>query len=101
MARRIAYVRRARADFRWFRSYYEDYFPEGLSNAEAGILKCVRLLALFPHMGRPTDKSPRRQFSVPRMPFTIVYRENGDVIEILRILDQRSKSYLDDLFENS
>jgi hypothetical protein len=50
-------------------------------------------------MGRPAGKSARRRFSVPNVPFTIIYRENGDVIEILRILDQRSLSYLDDIFE--
>ncbi len=101
MARPVVIVQRAIVDLRWFRVYYDDIFPEGLSRANAQIDKILRLLASYPKMGRPAGKSPRRQFSIPNIPFTIVYRDKGDVIEILRILDQRSESYLKDLFERS
>lgn len=101
MAGRIVYLKAALVDLHWFRHYYEDYFPEGLEQAYISFEKCLRLLAALPRIGRAAGKPPRRRFSIPRAPFTIVYQEKKDVIEILRILDQRSKSYLDDLFETS
>jgi plasmid stabilization system protein ParE len=99
MANRIVYLKTAIVDLHWFRHYYEDYFPEGLAQANASFEKCLRLVAALPRIGRTAGKSPRRRFSIPKAPFTIVYQEKGDVVEVLRILDQRSQSYLNDLFE--
>lgn len=101
MAREVVFVGAAQLDLQWVRIYYAKYFPEGIGQASARLEKCWRRLAAFPKMGRVTGKLPRRRFSVPNVPFTIVYRENEDIVEVLRILDQRSQSYLDDLFEHS
>ncbi len=101
MANRIVFLKRAIVDLHWFRIYHDEHFPEGLANAAAGMDKCVRLLAAFPKMGRVVGKSPRRRLSVPKIPCTIIYEHRGDVVDIIRILDQRSESYLDEIFEES
>jgi plasmid stabilization system protein ParE len=101
MAGQFIFVRQAIADLHWFRVYHEDHFPEGLEQATRRLQKCLRLLAAFPKMGRSIGKPPRRRFAVTSLPFTVVCRQKGADVEILRILDQRSKSYIEDLFDQS
>jgi plasmid stabilization system protein ParE len=98
MANKIVLLKSAIVDLQWMRVYHETYFPEGLASAQTRFEKCFRLSGAFPKMGRVAGKLPRGRFSVPKLPFTIVYQQRDDEIEIIRILDQRSLSYLDDLF---
>ena len=99
MALKMAYSARARLDLHWFRIYCETQFPEGMPKANARFSKCLALLSMTPNMGRPAGKEPRRRFSVPNTPYTILYQVNGDLLEVARVLDQRSENYLQDLFD--
>jgi plasmid stabilization system protein ParE len=99
MALRLVVTKSAIPDLYWFRIYYEDYFPEGMAKANARFEKCARLLCQRPGMGRPTGKPLRLRFSVPDTPYTIVYQHKEETLEILRVLDQRKETYLEDLFD--
>jgi plasmid stabilization system protein ParE len=100
MALKIVYLERAYVDLARFRIYYERYFPEGMASANARLLKCVRLMSEFPNMGRTVGREPRRCFSIPDTPYTLVYQQKEERLEIVRVLDQRSEKYLEDLLDH-
>jgi plasmid stabilization system protein ParE len=94
MPLRVLYLEQAAKDAVWMLYYYDVVFPEGARNGHNRFRKSLKLLAVNPHLGRPLEKKPLRSFSVLGTPFTLVYRENGETLEIIRILDQRSGAYL-------
>jgi plasmid stabilization system protein ParE len=100
MALRHVFLDRAITDLMWFRTYYKEHFPEGMAKANARFVKCVKLLCEHPTMGRTAGKAPRRRFAVPNTPYTIVYQNRGDLLEVVRVLDQRKETYMQELFEN-
>ncbi len=100
MALRVVLLYRAILDLRWFNIYHEDTFPEGAQKAVERFWKCVSLLCAHPGMGRSAGASTRRRFAVPRTRFTIVYSVKEDALIMVRILDQRSETYLEDLFDH-
>lgn len=44
------------------------------------------LLSQFPEMGRPGRKQGTRELVISRTPFIVVYRINGNRIELMRVL---------------
>jgi len=42
-------------------------------------------LKIFPHRGRPGREPGSRELILPRLPWIVVYRINGDFVEISRI----------------
>jgi plasmid stabilization system protein ParE len=100
MTLKISVTRFASLDLEWFNIYCVDVFPEGGANAIAHLEKTTRLLAERPMIGRVMGKTGRRVFSVPKTPFTLVYRVRGDLLEILRVLDQRSENDLQDILDS-
>jgi plasmid stabilization system protein ParE len=99
MALQLVFLRGARLDLHWFRLYYTEHFPEGMDKANARFIKCLKLLCEYPMMGRSAGKPPRRRFSVPDTPYTIVYQQRRNSLEIVRVLDQRKETYLKELFD--
>ncbi len=99
MALELVVLRSARSDLQWFRIYYTDHFPEGMAKANGRFEKCLMLLCEHPNLGRTAGKSPRRRFSVPDTPYTIVYQQRKNALEVVRILDQRKETYLKELFD--
>ena len=91
---KVVYLELAAKDVVWMRYCYDVIFPEGRSKGLTHCQKSVALLTTHPQMGRALEKKPRRCFTVPRTPFTIIYQERGERLEIVRILDQRSGTYL-------
>ena len=87
---RIRYLRAATRDLVWYRTYYEDVFPEGQAQAYYHYLKSLRLIQSYPEMGKPAGRKPRRRFSIPRTPFVIVYQFRNSVLEIVRVWDTRN-----------
>ena len=52
--------------------------------------KTCALILKKPAIGRPVeDMTGVREFTVPRIPFSFIYRVVGDRVEKLRIWDQR------------
>jgi plasmid stabilization system protein ParE len=88
---RAVYLKRALHDLLWWREYYEKVFPEGKDKAEKQFDKTIAMLLGNPYLGHPTDEPGVREFSIPRMPFSLIYRIDGEVLRIARVADQRSK----------
>ena len=87
----IVFLASTRADLRWFKRYYSRVFPEGRSNADRQFKAFLDLLKANPGIGHPYEaESGVREYSLPRVPFTVLYRVKSDRIEVLRVYDQRS-----------
>ncbi len=89
---------RAGGDLRWVKSYYDMGNQGGGAKALFRMHDVFLLLSERPQIGPLAGQAPRRWFSVPGMPFTVVYQLRQDVLEIVRILDQRSGKYLSNLY---
>jgi plasmid stabilization system protein ParE len=87
---KIVFLEDAAQDIQWFRFYYQSIFPEGSKSARSN-LKAIQLtLAANPYAGHPSDaREDVRELSVPRTPFSLIYRVTPDQIEILRLWDAR------------
>jgi len=94
---RFRYSRRALHEFTWFKAYYETLTKESHDAAMAHFFKLLILLHAHPEMGRPAESTERRSFSIPKTPFTLLYRKRGEILEIGRLIDQRSSNYLKDV----
>lgn len=87
----IVFLASTRADLRWFKRYYTRVFPEGRSNADRQFKTFLDILKANPGIGHPYEPEPEvREYSLPRVPFTVLYRVKSDRIEVLRVYDQRS-----------
>lgn len=87
---RIVFLASALRDIQWFRHYYQSVFPEGSAKARAQLKAIQTLLAANPHADHPSNTGlPLRELSIPRTPFTLVYRVTEQQIEILRLWDTR------------
>jgi len=88
---KIVFLAAAKQDLRWFKTYYIQAFPEGRANADRQYRAMLQLLKTSPMIGAPTDDIPAaREYPIRNTPFSVIYRVKPDVIEILRVFDQRS-----------
>jgi plasmid stabilization system protein ParE len=86
---KIVFLKSTIPDVTWFRRYYRQVFPEGSETARDSLRRAQTLLAENPAIGLPGDEPGTRELRVRRTPFAIIYRVEGDHIEILRLLGQR------------
>ena len=86
---RIKFLRSALEDLKWLRFYYESVFPQGTRKAQKQYYLAKSLLKENPYIGHSTDVKNVREFSIPTIPFSFIYCINEDVIEVLRIWDER------------
>ena len=87
----IVFLARAKRDLRWFKLYYTKTFPEGRAKANSQFLTTQQLLGANPHIGHPSERVIGvREYHIPRIPFSFLYRVKKDRIEILRVLDTRA-----------
>jgi plasmid stabilization system protein ParE len=87
---RIVFLPTTADDFDWITEYFLNVFPEGGANAYRHLDRALSNLTQNPRMGKPIARTGYRKYSVRRTPFCLVYRLEGDAIEILHIWDQRS-----------
>lgn len=87
---KLVYLDSTRPDLAWYRVYYRSVFPEGSRNAATSYLKIIDLLTTNPYIGQPIGQDGLRKLTIPRTPFALFYRVSGDVIEIVRVWDQRA-----------
>ena len=71
------------------RQYYENVFPEGRVKAQKLFHATELLLSDTPYIGHATHRKGVREFSIPKIPFSNIYRIRQDRIEVLRICDER------------
>lgn len=86
---RFAYTEVAKADLAWFRLYYRSAFAAGAPSASKQLNRTIANLLSNPYIGHPLDDDEMREYSIPRTPFSIIYRVVDDCIEIARVWDQR------------
>lgn len=94
---KIVYLANTRDDLLWMRQYYEIVFPEGRKNAQKQFHAVENTLLANPFIGHETHRKSVREFSIPKTPFSYIYRAFPDRIEVLRIWDERQdRSKLDE-----
>ena len=68
------------------RVYIAEESPAGARRVVLGILRDVEnLLPDNPHMGRPGRVPGTRELVIPRTPYIVPYRMQGESIQILRV----------------
>jgi len=88
----IKYLEAALDDMIWFRHYYTKVFSAGKQNARTQLLKAEQLIAGNPSIGKADEQNfGVREYPIPGIPFTVLFRLTQDSIEFLRIYDQRSR----------
>jgi plasmid stabilization system protein ParE len=87
---KLVYLETSKPDLDWYRLYYHSIFPAGARNAARQYLRAMSNLLDNPHIGHPIDARGTREYSMPRIPFSVIYRISDDRIEVLRIWDQRA-----------
>lgn len=87
---KLIYLASANDDLAWFQDYYSNIFRAGSEHATTQYIKAVATLSRHPYVGRPVNGTELRSYSIPRLPFAIIYRVTRDNIEVVRVWDQRS-----------
>lgn len=87
---RLVYLASANDDLAWFQEYYSGIFHAGSEHATKQYVRAVTTLSDHPYIGKPVDETGLRSYSIPRLPFAIIYRVTQDHIEIVRVWDQRA-----------
>ncbi len=86
---RIIFLQHALDDLRWFFYYYDSVFSQGKQKAQTQYYNTKLILKENPYIGKLVNKKNVREFSIPQIPFSFIYRVERDRIEILRIWDER------------
>ena len=71
--------------------YLFENAPERAPELIRAIYDSPAALLSFPRRGRPGNKEGTRELVLTSLPFIVIYRIKGDVIEILRILHGAQK----------
>lgn len=87
---KIVFLASTVQDLKWFRHYYRAVFSEGADKSGVHFKAAISTLEANPYVGRPSaPPHDVRELSIPRTPFTIVYRVTPLQIEVLRLWDTR------------
>jgi toxin ParE1/3/4 len=92
---KIRHTRRALLDQESIFDYLDERSPKGALNVQRAIVRAIRSLAEFPRLGRLTDATEVRELNVPRYPYKVYYRIDGDEIWIVHIRDARRRPWLE------
>jgi plasmid stabilization system protein ParE len=87
---KIVFLKDTAQDIQWVRFHCQSVFPEGSSKARANLKAIQKTLAANPYAGHPSEtREDVRELSIPRTPFSLIYRVMPAQIEILRLWDTR------------
>ena len=81
--------KRAVDEFRHIRRYIAERNPAAAERVISDIQRAADRLLDFPGLGHLGEYTGVLELQVPRRPYVLIYRIDGDVIEILSIFDQR------------
>ena len=90
---RVRYTPRAFADREAIFDYLQKRSPQGARNVESAIVHAIRLLASHPRMAPLTDEPGVHELTVPRRPYKVYYRIEGEDIWIIHIRDARRRPW--------
>jgi plasmid stabilization system protein ParE len=86
---RVRYTSRARRDLQSIFQYIDERSPGGARAVKYAIISAIRLLESHPRMAPLTDEPHVRELNVPRRPYKVYYRIEGEEIWIAHIRDAR------------
>jgi plasmid stabilization system protein ParE len=86
----LVFREHAKRDLRWFAAYCSKAFPEGRKNAERSLRRAIELILANPFAGNPLEGMQAWQFPILRTPFVLIYSEESDSIDIIRVWDARA-----------
>ena len=90
---RVRYTPRAFADREAIFDYLQKRSPQGAWNVKRAIVHAIRLLASHPRMAPLTDEPGVHELTVPRRPYKVYYRIEGEDIWIIHIRDARRRPW--------
>jgi toxin ParE1/3/4 len=90
---RVRYSPRAFADREAIFAYLHERSPRGARNGKQSIVNAIRLLASHPYMAPLTAINGVRELSVPRRPYKVYYRVEGQELWIVHIRDARRRPW--------
>lgn len=86
----IVYLSSTKDDLLWLRHYYEKISPEGRQHTQKQFHAIESLLLTTPLIGHQSHYDENTlEFSIPKTPFSYIYRVKNNEIQILRIWDER------------
>lgn len=88
---KVRHTRRAAADLAGIGDYIRERNPAAAINVETAIRSTIGLLADFPKLGRNRPELDARSLGVPRYPYTVYYRIEGDEVWIVHVRDDRRR----------
>lgn len=86
---RTRWSRLALRDLSKIEDHYADIAPDFHDRVEGSVLKVARFLLESPHAGTPFGQLGARTWSIPHMPYIMIYRPFPDDIQLLRIYHAR------------
>lgn len=82
---RLRWTQLALGDFENAHDYIAQDNPKAAREIAERVLEATRRLLDYPHIGRIGEDEDTREWRVQRTPYLLVYRINGEFIEILRV----------------
>ena len=88
---RVRYTRRAFTDREAIYNYLDERSPKGAVSVQRAIDHTIRALEAYPRLGQLTNFADIHELAVPRYPYKVYYRVEGDEIWVLHIRDTRRR----------
>ncbi len=82
----VRWTTAAASDLENIADYLFEKTPENAARLIREICDAVFALRIYPNRGRPGKKSGTRELVLPALPYIVVYKVEGDVLHIARIL---------------
>jgi toxin ParE1/3/4 len=79
---RVRYTRRAFTDREAIYNYLDERSPKGAVSVQRAIDHTIRALEAYPRLGQLTNFADIHELAVPRYPYKVYYRVEGDEIWI-------------------
>ena len=86
---RLVYSPDASADLHDIFDYIQPHNPRAAEEVILRIEQTALLLEGFPNLGRPGRVADTREFFVPSLRYVLIYRVEGEIIRMLRVLHTR------------
>ena len=87
----IRWTPEAADDLELITDYLLDHAGERAEDVVRSIYRAPLDLLTFPRRGRPGKKNGTREFVLSGLPYVIVYRLQGEAIEVVRILHGKQR----------
>lgn len=87
----VRYKKRALGDIENIHSYISKFDPAAASRVVERIEHAIRRLSILPLSGRPGVVAGTRLLAIPGLPYIVVHRVRGDIVDIIAVLHTARK----------